>query len=75
MRTTRLLATLSLTLAVATTRPVWAGCTSDCKDTYASDVESCQMINGDDPDDADELRSCLDSAQDDFSTCKDDCNS
>jgi hypothetical protein len=40
-----------------------AGCKSDCKDQYQSEVESCNS-NYDDPEDADDLKMCIDDAKD-----------
>jgi hypothetical protein len=37
---------------------IWAGCKSDCRDEYDSEIESCKS-QYDDPDDADELRQCI----------------
>lgn len=53
---------------------VWAGCKSDCRDEYDSEVESCKLMY-DDPDDSDDLRMCIENAKDDYDSCKDDCNS
>jgi hypothetical protein len=50
----------------------WAGCKSDCKDQYDSEVDSCKSIH-DDPDDSEDLRMCIDSAKDDFDSCIDEC--
>ena len=37
---------------------IWAGCISDCKDEYDSDVKSCKS-QYDDPEDADDLQQDL----------------
>ncbi len=50
----------------------WAGCKSDCKDQYESEVESCNSIH-DDPEDSDDLRMCIDNAKDDYDSCIDGC--
>src|SRR5437667_12243561 len=42
---------------------IWAGCKSDCRDDYESEVESCRLIY-DTPDDADELQMCIQNAKD-----------
>jgi hypothetical protein len=54
--------------------PAMAGCISDCRDEYASQVEDCRN-QFDDPDDADDLRRCIDDAKDQFDDCKDECTS
>ena len=53
---------------------IWAGCKSDCRDEYDSEVRSCQL-RYDDPDDVDELRQCIQSATDDYESSIDECNS
>lgn len=53
---------------------VWAGCKSDCRDEYGSEVESCQLLH-DDPDDSDMLTMCVGSAKDDYESCLDNCDS
>ena len=50
----------------------WADCKSDCQDEYQSEVNSCKT-QYDDPDDADELQMCLDSAKGDYDFCVDEC--
>ena len=50
----------------------WADCKSDCQDEYESAVNSCKEQYYD-PDDADELQMCLDSAKGDYDTCIDEC--
>jgi len=52
-----------------------AGCISDCKDEYESEIESCQLLHGDDPDDDYMLKSCIDDAKDEYESCEDDCTS
>ena len=58
----------------ATTALVWAGCKSDCKDTYQSDVEDCHALY-DDPDDADDLKLCVEEAKDTYDSCIEECDS
>ena len=50
----------------------WAGCKSDCQDEYASAVESCKT-QYDDPDDADELQTCMDNTKSEYDSCIDEC--
>ena len=50
------------------------GCVSDCRDEYESEVESCMRLH-DDPDDSYMLTSCIESAKDEFDSCKDECES
>ncbi len=50
----------------------WADCKSDCQKEYESATKSCEEQYGD-PDDADELQMCLDSAKGDYDSCIDEC--
>jgi len=54
--------------------PVRAGCISDCKDEYESDVQDCSLTN-DQSEDAATLKMCLDEAQDDYRDCAQECKS
>ena len=51
---------------------IWAGCISDCKDEYDSEVQSCKMLY-DDPEDVDDLRLCIQAAKDDYQSCIEEC--
>jgi hypothetical protein len=53
---------------------VWAGCKSDCRAEYDSEIESCKS-QYDDPDDVDELRQCIQNATDEYESCIEECNS
>jgi hypothetical protein len=53
---------------------IWAGCISDCKDNYDSEVESCKQLY-DEPDDADDLQQCIQNAKEDYQSCIDECTS
>jgi hypothetical protein len=44
--------------------PAWAGCKSDYQDA----IQSCQMLH-DEPDEADDLRLCLEEARDEYESC------
>ena len=50
----------------------WADCKSDCQDEYQSEVNSCKE-QYDDPDDADELQTCLNDARRGYESCINDC--
>ncbi len=52
---------------------IWAGCKSDCRDDYESEVESCRLIY-DTPDDADELQMCIQNAKDQYESCIEECD-
>lgn len=54
--------------------PVHAGCVSDCRDNYESEVESCKLLY-DDPDDSDSLSVCIDNAKSEYEDCVDECHS
>ena len=53
---------------------IWAGCKSDCHDEYDSAIKSCKSQD-DDPDDADELRQCIQNAKDEYESCIEECDS
>jgi hypothetical protein len=61
---------LSLT-AIGTV--AWAGCISDCKDDYDSEVESCKLMY-DDPAEADDLQQCIQNARDEYQSCIEECH-
>jgi hypothetical protein len=65
---------LPLILLAASSVMVWAGCISDCKDEYDSEVESCKLMH-EDPDEADDLQLCIESARDEYQSCIDECTS
>jgi hypothetical protein len=65
---------LPLILLAASSALLWAGCISDCKDNYDSEVESCKMLY-DDPDEADELQQCIQNAKDEYQSCVEECTS
>lgn len=65
---------LPLVLLVASSVLVWAGCISDCKDNYDSEVESCKLLY-DDPDEADDLQQCIQNAKDEYQSCVEECTS
>jgi len=52
---------------------VYAGCMSDCKYEYESEVQSCQLLWGDDPDSYYMLQSCIENANSDYESCKEEC--
>jgi uncharacterized membrane protein len=49
-----------------------ADCKSDCEEEYASAVESCKTLY-DDPDDANELQTCMENAKSEYDSCIDEC--
>jgi hypothetical protein len=64
---------LLLVLLAASSALLWAGCVSDCKDNYSA-VADCKR-QYDDPDDADDLEQCIQSAKDEYESCIEDCKS
>jgi hypothetical protein len=70
-----LILTLFVTLIIALVglRKVLAACGENCDSTYQSDVESCHLMYGDDPEDADDLAMCIQTARDDYRTCVESC--
>jgi len=51
----------------------YAGCMSDCKDNYESEVDSCNLLWGDDPEDSFMLKLCIEDAKDEYESCKEEC--
>jgi len=49
-----------------------ADCKADCQTEYQSDVRSCKA-NYDDPDDADDLKTCMDDARKEYESCLEEC--
>jgi hypothetical protein len=67
-------AALALILLAASATLVWAGCISDCKDEYDSEVESCKLMY-EDPDEADDLQQCIQNAKEEYQLCVEQCTS
>ena len=68
----RLKCILAAFLVIAAARIVWAGCKSDCRDEYTAEVESCNR-RYDEPDDADDLRRCVENAKETYDGCVEEC--
>jgi hypothetical protein len=51
-----------------------AGCKSDCADAYESAKDDCNLLH-DGPEDADDLRMCIDNASSEYEDCIDECES
>ncbi len=49
-----------------------AGCKSDCRETYESEVEACKGAYAD-PGEAGELQTCIDEATSQYQSCIDEC--
>jgi hypothetical protein len=64
----------ALGFGVAMLTPAIAGCISNCRDEYDSQVEDCRN-RYDDPDDADDLRRCIEDAKDEYDECAEECRS
>ncbi len=67
------IALILLLIVVLPSAMVWAGCKSDCRDTYESEIESCKLLH-DGPDDADDLQLCIQVAKDDYDSCVEECD-
>ena len=63
---------LPLVLFSASSAMIWAGCISDCRDDYDSEVQSCKE-RYDLPDDAEDLQQCIQNAKDEYQSCIDEC--
>jgi hypothetical protein len=55
--------------------PAGARCGQECDGDYASAIDDCESLHGDDPADADELATCIQEARDDYRSCLDNCAS
>lgn len=64
---------VTVTLFSVSAAMVWAGCKSDCREAYESAVDSCKVLY-DQPDDADDLQQCIQSAKDDYDSCIEECD-
>ena len=64
---------LPLILLAASSVMVWAGCKSDCRDEYESEVDSCKLLY-DDQDDAFDLQLCIQNAKDEYQSCIEECD-
>jgi hypothetical protein len=54
-------------------RPAAAGCTSDCRVEYDSEIDSCRLLYSE-PDEADDLRMCIDNAKSEYDSCVYECS-
>ncbi len=52
----------------------YAGCKSDCSDEYESEKDSCEMMWSE-PEEAEDLTSCIDDAKSDYDYCIEECES
>jgi len=52
-----------------------AGCISDCKSDYESEVQDCQILWGDDPDNDYMHKNCIDDAKSTYESCEEECMS
>ena len=64
---------LPVILLTMSSAMIWAGCKSDCRDEYDSEVESCKALH-DEPDDADDLQMCIQAAKDNYDSCIEECD-
>jgi len=53
--------------------PAAATCGEECDSEYASAIDSCKLLYGDDPADAADLANCIREARDDYRSCLDNC--
>jgi hypothetical protein len=73
-RRRRLRACLMFCFGLSLFEPAVAGCVSDCREEYDSEVQNCQLLH-DDPDDADDLKLCIGNAKDEYDDCAEECRS
>ncbi len=50
----------------------WADCKADCQTEYQSELNLCKT-QYDDPDDADDLKTCMDDARKGYESCLEEC--
>ena len=62
-----------LIFCTASAAMIWAGCKSDCRDEYQSEIESCHLLH-DDPDEAEDLQICLRDAKLEHEECVEQCD-
>jgi hypothetical protein len=61
-----------LLCALFLAQPSYAGCKTDCLDTYQSAKEDCNNLY-DEPDEADDLQMCIDDAKTAYDDCVEEC--
>jgi len=49
-----------------------ADCKADCQSEYQSEINSCKALFSD-PDDADDLKTCMDDAKKEYDSCLEEC--
>ena len=59
-------------IAFGSSHPSMAGCKSDCRQEYESEIESCNE-QYDDPGEAGMLKVCIDDARSQYQSCIDEC--
>jgi hypothetical protein len=64
---------LLLVLYSASAAFIWAGCKSDCKEEFQSEIETCHLTY-DRPEDADDLKMCIDAAKEQYDDCIRECD-
>jgi hypothetical protein len=52
---------------------IWAGCKSDCKEEFQSEIETCHLTY-DNPEDAEDLKMCVDAAKETYDDCIRECD-
>jgi len=70
----RSLVLVTLFIAGICVVPARAGSVSDCKAEYEDAVEDCSLVD-DEPEDAADLKMCLDEAKDQYKSCVEECRS
>ena len=65
---------ICLVLLLIFVKDALAGCKTDCKDEYESEVEDCHLIFYD-SDSHEELLSCIEDAKSELEDCKYECES
>jgi hypothetical protein len=63
----------ALAVGLSAAGPAAATCGEECDSEYASAIDSCKLLYGDDPADAADLANCISEARDDYRSCLDNC--
>jgi len=63
---------MTIAISTAVVESGAGSCRGDCEKAYQSELQDCQSRYGD-PEDADDLTTCIGGARDDYRSCINDC--
>ncbi len=64
---------VALILVPASVEKAVAACGEDCDSDYQSATENCQLMYGDNPEEAEDLSMCVQNARDEYRSCVENC--